>query len=376
MNKLIFCVLAAGAVVMSSCREDSAVEPGDTQLGWAFRSGDYNHVYVLNEGMWGQNNARIDTLGFESGTYADDVYTGSNPNQVLGLGDVGNDMRMHGGRLYAVINGSHKVEVMNASDLKRIGQFDINSPRNIAFAGELAFVTSWVGGSNGSGSVAVVNLTTLQPVATLTVGYEPEGIAVANGNLYVACSGGMHGDYMTGQGYEETVWVFDVNTRQLKQKIAVAPNLHRMAADKNGNVWVSARGNYNDKGSGLYRITPEMKVDTVGIACSGFAVGKDKIYYYASDWSNETASYANAFGTVDMTTLAKGGSFIADGADIAIESPYGIAVDGSTGRVFLSDAKNYASSGALCIFDKDGNFEQQYTTGVCPSTILPVATVE
>ena len=45
------------------------------------------------------------------------------------LGDVGNDLQIYGSKLYAVLNSSHKVEVMDARTLVRIGQIDIPNCR-------------------------------------------------------------------------------------------------------------------------------------------------------------------------------------------------------------------------------------------------------
>lgn len=371
MNKFALCALALGAVVMSSCRNDEPAAPGGNQAGWAFKSDSFTHLYILNEGGWGQNNARIDSLGFHSGTYADDVYTNSNPNVVMGLGDVGNELKEYRGRLYAVINGSHKVEIMNAADCRRIGQVNISSPRSIAFAGSRAFVSSWVGGDNGTGSVTVFNVNDLSVSALLSVGKDPEGVAVSGNRLFVACSGGMH-----MPDYENEVWVFDVNTLALETKVKVATNLHRMAVDTDGNVWLNGRGDYASEGSGLYRVRPDLSVDTIGVPCAGFAIGKDKVYYYASDWSNETMSNVVSYGTVSTLNLKPAGSFITDGTEADILVPYGIAVDPSTGRVFISDARNYASSGALNIYNSKGTLEQSFSTGICPSSILPVALVE
>ncbi len=368
MKAFVICVLASGILSMCACREDTPLPPGGRQEGWAIKSDLFNTVYVLNEGTMGQNNARIDSLGFESGIYSDDIYTATNPSIAFGLGDVGNDLRLHDGRLYAVITGSHKVEIMDAMTCMSLGKVDISSPRNIAFYKDLAFVTSWVGGNNGSGSVRVLNVNTMTETAHLSTGFEPEGIAVANGKIYVACSGGMR-----FPDYDNTIWVYDAMTLTLEHKITVAENLHHMMADNNGNIWVNSRGNYTDIPSGLFRIKPDMTVDTLNVPCTGFAIGRDKVYYYAAEWNAETMSNDMTYGTISTANLLHGAPFITDGTETDIMMPYGIAIDDSTGRVFISDSGNYTSSGKLFTYDAKGKLEQTFTTGQLPSIILPVA---
>lgn len=358
--------MASLALVFTACSDDDpAPRPAlGTQEGKPVAAAGFSGMYILNEGGWGQNNARLDYLDFSTGTYSENLYVAANENVVLELGDVANDLQLHSGNLYAVLNGSHKVEVMNAATIKRIGQVDVNSPRAVTFSDGKGYVTSWVDGTNDNGSVVEFDLRTLQVTRTLSVGQEPEGIAAVNGKLYVACSGGMH-----SPNYSSELWVVDATSLTVESKITVAPNLHRVQAAADGSIWVNSRGNYADVTSGLYRVK-DGQVTALNVPCAGFALGPDKVYYYASEWSNDTFSYTMAYGTIDMATLTPGASFITDGTQADITAPYGIACAGSS--IFVSDAKNYASSGALYVYDAAGRRQQTFTTGVCPASLLPV----
>ena len=66
-------------------------------------------------------------------------------------------------------------------------------------------------------------------------------MAIIGKKLYVANSGGYQG--MTGQGYESTVSVIDLDKMQETERITVAPNLHRIKKDKYDQLWVTSRGN-------------------------------------------------------------------------------------------------------------------------------------
>ena len=86
------------------------------------------------------------------------------------------------------------------------------------------------------GYVAKVDLNSLQVVDTCDVGYQPEEMVVVGNKLYVANSGGYR-----VPNYDNTVSVIDLNTFTEIKKITVGINLHRMAIDARGNIYVSSR---------------------------------------------------------------------------------------------------------------------------------------
>jgi DNA-binding beta-propeller fold protein YncE len=60
-------------------------------------------------------------------------------------------------------------------------------------------------------------------------------------------------------------------------------------------------------------------------------------------------------------------SFVTDGT--AITTPYALAMDSSTGELFVADAKDYTSNGAVYVFDKTGKKEYSITVGINPGKI-------
>ena len=181
------------AVLLGACRDENIVvyptahETGDQN------DSEYAGMYVLNEGNMGSNKCTLDYLDLSTGTYTRNIYPSRNPNQVMELGDVGNDIKIYGSSLWMVVNMSNKVEVAHAATAVSRGHVDIPNCRNIAFANGYAYVSSYVGKVNGEsvlGGVYKVDTTTLQVVGKVTVGYQPDELAVVGGKLYVANSGG------------------------------------------------------------------------------------------------------------------------------------------------------------------------------------------
>ncbi|MDE6612047.1 MAG: YncE family protein [Muribaculaceae bacterium] len=330
-------------------------------------SGRVAGFYVLNEGMMGLNKATIDYFDYVTARYARNIYPSRNPSVVMELGDTGNDIAVYGDRLYIVVNGSHKVEVCDAVTAERIGQVDIDSPRCIVFEGNYAYVSSAVGGTGDNGSVVRINLSTLKADATVSVGLMPEEMVVVDGRLYVANSQ----NYGVGR-FDNTISVVDLASFTFDSSITVGVNLHHLRLDGQGNMWVNSRGNYYDEAANLYKLT--RTGDTYGnpvafdIDCTNFAISGDKLYYYTSVYdANWNAVYT--YGTIDTATGAIGGSFITDGTASEITTPYCIAIQPYNGDIFITDAKNYTSSGRLYCYNKAGELKWSVTTGDLPGHI-------
>ena len=332
-------------------------------------------LYLLNEGNMGSNKSSLDYLDFASGTYFRNIYAERNPNVVKELGDVGNDIQIYGSRLYLVINCSNKVEVLDARTGVRIGQVNIPNCRYIRFADGKAYVSSYVGpvslnkGDAVKGAVYQVDTASLQIEATCSVGYQPDELEVMDdGYIYVANSGG----YMVPD-YERTVSVIDRATMTEVRRIDVGINLHRLKKDSHGRLWVSSRGNYEDVASNLYTLERgadgQMRpADTMNIACSNMTIRGDSLYLYSVEWSNHEQRNTVTYGIIDTRTKRiVSRNFITDGTEADIEIPYGIAVHPVSGDIYVTDAKNYVSSGWLICYDRHGKRKWRVRTGDIPA---------
>jgi DNA-binding beta-propeller fold protein YncE len=287
------------------------------------------------------------------------------------LGDVGNDIAIYGSKLYAVINCSNKIEVMEAKTARRIGQINIPNCRYITFDNGYAYVTSYAGpvqmdpNYEQTGYVAKIDTSSLQVLAQCLVGFQPDGLEIANGKIYVANSGG----YMV-PNYESTVSVIDVASFKEIKRITVAINLHRICADKYGNIWVNNRGDYFTVPSKLYCIDSktDQLTDSINIAVSNFHLDEDNLYIIGVAFNYVTMKNEVTYGIVDVGSkqiISK--KIITDGTDAAIRVPYGITVNPITKDIYITDAKNYVTPGTLYCFDKNGKKKWDVYTGDIPA---------
>lgn len=350
--------------IVTSCRHDEIVVPTEYEIIPETPDPDskIRGLYLLNEGNMGSNKCTLDYLDFMTSLYARNFYAEKNPNVIKELGDVGNDIAIYDGRLYVVVNCSHKVEVMDAKTGVRIGQVDIPNCRYVKYHRGKIYVSSYVGPvlidhDAPKGAVYEVDPETLQITRKVSVGYQPEEMEIIDDYMYVANSGGYR-----APNYDNTISVIQMVDFKQVEQIPVAINLHRVRKDAYGKLWVTSRGNNADVPSRLYVLEKKpgynkMEVTTeLPIACSNLAIHGDYIYFFATNWSNFTQSNSITYGIIDVRTKELiSENFITDGTEKEITIPYGIAVHPESGDIYLTDAKNYVSSGTLYCFSPRAN---------------------
>jgi len=318
-------------------------------------------LYVLNEGQWGQNNASIDMLDFETGDYTADAYAIANPTTVLELGDVGNDLVIAGDRMYAVINGSHKVQVIDANACVDIAKIDVNSPRAAVVVGENLYVSSWVGGDGNLGSVVKIDLTTNQVVGSVAVGIHPERMAVSGGKLYVTSSQ----DYATQQ-YDDRLFVVDIPSFTVDGFIRAGINQTDVQLGADNKLYVVSAGNYADVASSIYVVDLQSNnhVSQIDMPVTKLALYQNQAYVLASTYdANWQPTYSIKKFNLDTPEQVSDFGILGNNQ---FETPYAIAVDPTDGTVYVSDARDYTSSGSVMAFDANGNRLATYSAGVCP----------
>ena len=369
---LAIALLAFVTSLTSSCERDEVlidiVQTQVTQPSYT----DICGFYLLNEGNMGSNKASIDYFDATEGVYYRNIYAERNPAVVKELGDVGNDIEIYGNKMYAVINCSHKVEVLTPDSAERITQIDIPNCRYAVGHEGCLYVSSYVGPvqidpTAQLGAVFKVDTLSLEVVDTVEVGYQPEEMAIIGNRLYVANSGGYRVPY-----YDNRVSVIDLNTFDVADVITIdeAANLHRVEKDSKGRLWISSRGDYFGSISTLLVIDPASKkvIKNMSIPVSDMWADGDTLYTVSSEWSYVTGGNAVSYAKVDMASMEIiDDNIIKDGTDASIKLPYGIAVNPLTKDFYVCDAKSYVVSGTIYCFDKDGCLKWKETTGQVPA---------
>ncbi|WP_207425643.1 YncE family protein [Pedobacter sp. SYSU D00535] len=341
--------LAVAFVIgFASCRKDNGPEPEPEPVSQG--------VYVLSQGNFNQNNSVLSYYSFDSKAVTENYFGAANAG--ANLGDLGEDIEIYGSKMYISVNGSNKVEVVNAKTAKKIATVTINSPRSIAVANGKVFVSSY------TDNVYAIDTTNLSVTHTIPVGKDPEGMAVVGNKLYVANSGGFEATFAN------TVSVIDLTTFTELKKITVGVNPAQVIADKYGDVYVVTKGNYAGIDPNLYVIkTTTDQAIALNIPATGLAISGDIAYIYKANYKFSTNSYDIGYLTLNVLTETPGSSFITDGTQTAIQLPYGIAVDPSSSDIYITDAKNFVSAGTVHCYSKEGKKKFSFDAAVMPAKL-------
>ena len=337
MRISVLSIIICFVLLSTSCREDERIIPSTpNQVTPGVSGTSVKGFFLLNEGNMGSNKATLDYFDYETGIYHKNIYAERNPGVVQELGDVGNDIQIYGNKLYAIINCSHFVEVMNVETAKHITQISIPNCRYIVFKDKYAYVSSYAGPVK------------IDPNARLG---------------YVA----------RVPNYDRTVSVIDLNTFKVIKTIDVGINLHRMELDQYGNIYVSSRGDYYDTYSETFVIdsnTDKVIEELPLLPNTEMAICRDSLYVYSTEWSYYTNSWTVSYAIYNTKTKKTDTrNFITDGTEKSIKIPYEIAINPETGEFFVTDAKDYVTPGTLYCFSRDGKKKWSVITGDIPAHI-------
>lgn len=373
-RKLGLQVASALAVVffLNGCRtEDNFEDSMDVEVP-VENSSKIEGFYLLNEGNMFMNKAALDYMDFETGIYEKEVFRTANPEEVGGLGDVGNDMGIYGSKLYVVVNASNKVEVLDVKTRKKIKQINVDNCRYIKFYNGKAYLSTYLGvigdPDAANGKIMEIDTTSLSVIRSVNVGRQPEELVVHNDKIYVANSGGY-----SPPNYESTVSVIDIASFKETKRIEVGNNLHRMQIDSEGDIYVSSRGDYYDTPSKLFVI--DTKIDEVktlfDLAVGNMTISDDIIYIYSTEFSFITGEITVSYNRLDAKTeTILQDSFITEDSKSLIEVPYGININPKTKDILITDAKDYVTPGRLYCFSSEGELKWSLETGDIPNKVV------
>lgn len=248
MTKRFGAALFAAILLLASCKKDNEEtnQTPDTPANYA------TGVFFINEGNYGANNASIAAIDSKGTLHADAFY------EVNGqpLGDVLQSATWIDGKIFAVLNNSGKIEVINATSFSRSTTIaGLNYPRYLTqVSSDKAYLTQGA----LAGTVEVIDLNTNQLVGSIGVGFGPEQITLHNGKAIVCNSGGWSRD--------STVTIINTATNSVDATVEVGNRPLESVVDYTGNIWVLCSGDdvYNEDFTQLLYSTPAQLIHLSG----------------------------------------------------------------------------------------------------------------
>ncbi len=350
-------------------------------------------IILLNEGNWQADNGKI--------TYFDDGRIVSNQwfRDVNGqkLGDTPNDIIQVNENLIAIaVNWSNIVQFIRPDGVAVAATEDVPNNRKLASDGDYVYVSSYgheVATVDGmlmfdKGYVAKIDVSTFKVVSAVEVGYEPEGIALYDGYLFVANTGGYA--FQEDHEYETTVSVIDAATMKIVRTVDTGQiNLYGKLSVSGKYLCINSPGDYYD-----------IPAATIIFDCEAAISGAPdaecfRMLEYAATYSSQTSdgqfyaigsrfSYYTSEYQFNYVKIDPEAVFASNGAEGVTEEfpgtllddikkmtmPYGIYVNPYSGYIYATDAGSFAAAGALYQWDSEGNLLGVHGVYINPAHFL------
>lgn len=347
MNKKLLS-LSLAAVMMSglaSCdsNDDPAPEAVETLQG----------LYVVNNGNKSGNiPGSMTSYDYTTGLATQDIFTSANG---YSIGDMPQSAIVYGSKAYIAVSGSNILWICDANTLKVEGNVkfegEYSQPRYVVADKDKVYVSLF------SGHVAQIDTLTMKMDRAITVGPNPEQMAIAGGKLYVANS-----DYGRQGGYVSAV---DLSTLS-QTKIDTSVNPNPVELYTNGtDVVVLCSGNYSSIQSAIYKI----ENNSLKYICDATTMSMrgDEVYAINYPYSSDPAKQVKAYEVYSVTS----GQKLRDMVKEEVDYPSGVNVDPLTGNIvilsYTVSAAGYAQYREPCyarIYDNQGNPIGRFDTGV------------
>ena len=348
-------------------------------------------IILLNEGMWQADNGRL--------TYFEDGKVVSNQwfrdQNGYKLGDTPNDIIQINDNLIAItINWSNIVQFITPEGKAVAATEEIPNNRRMCTDGKYVYVTSYghecltTSGFKyfDKGFVAKIDISNYQTVAACEVGYEPEGIALYNGRLFVANTGG-YAEQESDHDFETSMSIVNATTMELEKNIDTGiPNLYGEMSQSGRYLCINSPGDYYEVPACGLIFDCQKALD--GEDC--FVVFDSPATYntttldgkflaVGSTFSYITGEYEFSHLVIEPWTMmeTKGQSGLSQtlpgtlNSDFEkMEQPYGIYVNPYTGYIYGTDAGSFEGAGYLYQWSPEGQLLGKHKVYINPGHFL------
>ncbi|MDE5784511.1 MAG: hypothetical protein K2H97_09375 [Prevotella sp.] len=350
-------------------------------------------IILLNEGNWQADNGKI--------TYFEDGKIVSNQwfRDVNGmkLGDTPNDIIAVNDNLIAIaINWSNIVQFITPDGKAVAATEDVPNNRKLASDGKYVYISSYghecrIGNrfvDFEKGFVAKIDVSDFEVVAAVEVGYEPEGIALYDGHLFVANTGGYA--FQEPHEYETTVSIINAETMKVVRTVDTGQiNLYGKMSQSGKYLCINSPGDYYEIPAAAIVFDCEAalagKPDrdcfvSLPYAATYNCVTRDGHFYaIGSRYSYYTGEYTFNYVTIDPAIVmeTEGAAGVAEDfpgnvlADLKkLGMPYGLYINPYTGYIYATDAGGFVEGGTLYQWSPEGQLLGNYGVYINPAHFL------
>lgn len=327
---------------------------------------------IINEGLFGYNNASITYFSIASGKVVDDIFS---KNNGYNLGDVANNSIMVDSNLYVVVSTSRVLYEISLHNLKvkRILKFNLNSyPRQITYKSDYLYVSDAY-----QNCIYKIHLKLFKITDSLLVGAQPEGLCVVNDNLFVVNSG--WGDINANHPEASTLYKIDIPTFKTVAKTKTFLNPVEIIADSvNKQLIVTCYNLPSFKDStgtiALYDINLNLRKFIQGNFSKTKIIANQNLL---SLMDNNPAEGKNSEPNLVLIDLPNGKVQNIIKNNNAKEFWYNFYYDQETQQIWICNAMDFQSKGIVKIYNTNPHFSKVeqikfFDVGLNPNQIILV----
>ena len=345
---------------LSACNDDRSSEPSPA-IGLLDES-----LIICNEGNWQSDNGQLSYLDAMTGELTNKWFRSVNGFK---LGDTPNDIIQINDTLIAIsVNWSNIIQYINPDGTACGATENVPNNRRLCTDGQFLYVTSFahICGSQTyeKGYVAKIDVASLRVVASCGVGWEPDGIALYDGRLYIANSGGYA--FSESHDYETSISIVDAATMtKIGDIMTDCPNLSGPISRAGKFLCINSNGN----GSVASPKTIILNCETDEFSLLDFpsnlnASDGELFYTIGSVVENSTGESRSHIHTINPSTMEVGNEICSPEVTSLIgslEKPYDLYISPYTGSFYCTYARNFTSAGLLYGYSSMGEqlFEPQ-----------------
>ncbi len=344
----IVLALALGGIIIA-CENDDNNDPVMAQ-------GDFeNGILVTNEGPFNNGTGTVSFISEALDTVGNAIYNSVNGSD---LGNIVQSIGFSGNKAYIVANVSNTITVVDRYTFEELALIDtgLDNPRYFVAVNGTGYVTNWGDGMDETDDfIALVDLESNTITGSIPVPFGPEDILASGSTVYVAHQGAF--------GFNDKISVIDTDTDAVSDTITVGAVPNSMQLDAAGDLWVLSAGKPNFSGEETAGRLQKIAVQTATVTTTFDFEVTEHPNHLSLDGSTLYYSLdGNVFGLdTDATALPAESDF--SGLSI-----YGMTTN--RGRLYTTDAKDFASNGDLNIFSLDTKSEiGSFEVGIIPGGV-------
>jgi len=390
MKKYLFMLMTS---LLVACGDDKVENnpPEEAEPTSVPTAPGVERLIVCNEGMWQADNGCLSY--FEDGKIVSNQWF--RDKNGYKLGDTPNDIIQVNDNLIAIaVNWSNIVQFIKPDGTAVAATEDIPNNRRLCTDGQYVYVSSYghecetVNGTVyfDKGFVAKIDISSFKVVATCEVGYEPEGIALYGGRLFVANTGGYAVQEFDHE-LETTVSVINASTMTLEKNIDThVPNLYGEMSQSGRYLCINSPGDY-------YETPPCGLIFDCEKALSSndcFVVFNYPATYNTTTLDGNFLAVGSAFSyltgeyefsqlTINPKTMIETGG--QSGLEqmlpgtmkddfVNMNQPYGIYVNPYSGYIYGTDAGSFEGAGYLYQWSPEGKLLGKHKVYINPGHFL------